>query len=636
MNASKGMFRKSLLALALAAALGGTVAGCGNDDDGPAEPEVQTPSSIALQFIGRYSTGQFDESAAEIPAFDAASKRAFVVNAEAGVLDVLDMTDPANPVFIADLGVETIAAGAQVNSVAVKDGRVAVAIESAVKTDPGFVALYDAADLQLLGSVQVGALPDMLIFTPDGQYLLVANEGEPSDDYSVDPEGSISIIDVSNPAAMSVRTADFSAYNGQEAQLRAEGIRIYGPGASAAQDFEPEYIAVSADGGTAWATLQENNALARIDIAAGMVTDILPLGYKDLGAAGNGIDASDEDDRINIANFPGVRGMYQPDAIAAYEVGGKTYLVTANEGDARAWGEDNDAYWGSEADDDAGTPAQLGDPSQGFVEEFRVKHLVHTGGFDRRTGDDLPPQLRGLAAGALLNPAVFGYCGAVAGDPGDCREDDELGRLNITWTAGYRTDAAGSPVMFNAAGAEDPTGDRLMYDALYAYGGRSFTIWDADGNLVWDSGDRFEQYLAGDFCMAGATRHIPCKAYFNSGHDEGDAFDSRSDAKGPEPEAVTLGRLGDKTFAFVGLERMGGIMVYDVSDPHAPTFVDYLNSREDWTTEDPEEVLATVGDLGPEGIVFVPAADSPNGEPLLIVGNEVSGTTSVYQINQTF
>ena len=591
---------------------------------------VPVLEKISLSYIGRYSSGEFDEAAAEIPAYDPASQRAFIVNAQQGVAEVLDMSAPATPVSLGALDANSIAAGAVVNSVAVRDGIVALAVESAVKTDKGYVAFYRADDLSAISHVEVGSLPDMLTFTPDGKYVLVANEGEPSDDYSVDPDGSISVIDITNIENPIATTADFVDFNDQAAELRAAGVRIYGPDATVAQDLEPEYIAISADSSTAWATLQENNALAKIDIATATVTDILPLGFKDHSVDGNGMDTSDDDGVINIDTFGGVRGLYLPDAMAAYDVEGTTYLVTANEGDARAWGEDNDAYWAGDVSQD--------DAYQGFVEEFRVKHLVHSDGFDRRAGDDLPPLLRELAAGALLNPETFAYCGAgaVAGDPGDCREDDILGRLNITWTMGYRTDETGAPLMFNTSGEVDPAGDRLMYDALYSYGGRSFSIWDADGEQVWDSGDQIEQFLASEDCMLGSARDIPCADYFNTGHDEGAAMDSRSDAKGPEPEGLTIGKLGDKTFVFVGLERMGGILVYDISNPEAPVFMDYLNSREDWTTEDPSTVLAEVGDLGPEGLVFVSAADSPNGTPLLIVGNEVSGTTAVYEIEEHF
>ncbi len=628
-----------------------SLAACGGDDDDkPAPPAAEqpepqqpggeqpggeqpgtepqpepapTPETVRLSLAGRFSSGVYGKSAAEIPAFDAASKRGFIVNAQKGTVDVLDMNQPSSPTYIGEINANSIAPGALVNSVAVRDGIVALAIEAAVKTDPGFIGFYRADTLAELSHVGVGALPDMLTFTPDGKYVLAAIEAEPSDDYQIDPEGSVSIIDVSNIGTPTVRVAGFSAWNGKEAELRAKGVRIFGPGANVARDFEPEYIAVSSDSTTAWAAVQENNALVRIDIATATVTDILPLGYKDHGLPGNGMDASDEDGVINIGPRPGVLGMYQPDAIAAYTVDGKTYLLTANEGDARAWGEDDPAYW-------------AGDASRGFVEEFRVKHLVHSSGFARRAGDDLPPQLAALAQGALLNPDTFAWCGATAGDPGDCRSDEQLGRLNVTWTMGYRTDNDGKPVMFNRSGVQDPSGDRLMYDNLYSFGARSFSVRDADGRLVWDSGDQFEKYLASDECRVGTQRDIACKTFFNSGHNEGSAFDSRSDAKGPEPEGIEIGVLGEKIFAFIGLERMGGIMVYDVTSPQAPVFVDYFNTRDDWTTKDPGSVLASVGDLGPEGLKFIAADKSPSGQPLLMVGNEVSGTTAIYTIEQQF
>jgi hypothetical protein len=612
-------FTATLIAAATLAACGG-----GGNGPAPATPAEQA-LSVQLEKIGGYSTGQFGVSAAEIPAYDAGTQRLFVVNAQAGRVDVLDLRVPTNPVKIGEIDAATALTlpGAEINSVAVHDGLVAVAVQAAIKTDPGRVALFRAADLALLGSATVGALPDMVTFTPDGRTVLLANEGEPSDDYQTDPEGSISIVDVTTPAAPVVRTASFTAFNGQAAALRTAGVRLYGPGASVAQDLEPEYIAVSADGRTAWATLQENNAFAKIDIASATVTDILPLGFKDHGVAGNQLDASDTDGgSINIRTWPGVRGLYLPDAMASYTAGGQTYLVTANEGDARAWGEGNAAYW-------------AGDASQGFVEEFRAKHLVNRNGWAGRTGDDLPPQLNALAAGGLLDPTTFAYCGAIAGNPGACRNDENLGRLNITWTMGYRTDALGNPVMFNAAGAEDPAGNRLMYDHLYSYGTRSFSIWNANGQLVWDSGAEIERFLASADCRLGSARNIPCATYFNSGHDEGSALDSRSDAKGPEPEGIAVGQVNGRTLAFIGLERMGGVLVYDISVPTAPRRLDYLNTREDWTTADPGTVLATAGDLGPEGLVFIPANRSPVGTPLLVVGNEVSGTTAVYRINAT-
>ena len=613
--------RHLLLSLLAAAAL----AACGGDDDNTpvaTPPAEATPKTLQLEKVGEYASGVYFESAAEIPAFDAASKRGFIVNAQKGAVDVIDMTDPAQPAHIGMIDATQLLAGASINSVAVHDGLVAVAVQAANKTDPGLLALYQASDLKLVGQAQVGALPDMLTFTPDGKTVLVANEAEPSDDYQTDPEGSISVVDVSTPAKPVVRTADFRAFNNQREALLAKGVRLFGPRASVAQDLEPEYIAVSADGKTAWATLQENNAFAIIDVANARVTDIVPLGYKDHGVEGQGLDASDTDKAADIRTWPGVFGMYLPDAMAAFQAEGKTWLITANEGDARAWGEDNAAYW-------------AGDASKGFVEEFRVKHLINAKGWSGRAGDDLPPQLNALAKGGLLNPAVFGYCGAEAGKPGECRDDNALGRLTISWTQGYQTNADGTPKLYTAAGVADPVnGDRLMYDKLYAYGTRSISIWDEKGQQVWDSGDAMEQFLASDSCKAGAARNIPCKDFFNSNHEAGDAMDNRSDNKGPEPEGVTVGRIGEKTFAFVGLERMGGVLVYDVSQPQAPVQVDYINTREDWTTKDPSTVKS--GDLGPEGLAFIPAAKSPNGKPLLMVGNEVSGTTAIFQLNLTY
>ena len=508
-----------------------------------------TPVSLALEKIGAYEGGAL--GAAEITAYDAASKRLFVVNGANGTVDVLDLSTPAAPVKIGTIDVSAL--GASVNSVAVHDGLVALAIQALAKTDPGVVAFYNAATLQRTASVQVGALPDMLTFTPDGLRVIVANEGEPNSYNqadSVDPEGSVSVITVNRGGTPSVATAHFRAFNGQEDALRAQGIRIYGPNASAAQDLEPEYITVSADGSTAYVTLQENNAVAIVDIARATVSAIKPLGYKDHSLAGMGMDVSDEDGGSNTnSGTPAikiapvrVKGMYLPDAIASYTSGGKTYLVTANEGDARA-------DW------------------PGFNEEARVRAFCSAG----------------------LDPSVFA-------DAANQILDSNLGRLRITSTPN------GGFTGKNASG---------QCTELYSFGGRSFSIWDASTvSRVYDSGDQIEQRTQ---ALANAN--------FNASHDN-NTLDGRSPTKGPEPEGVVLGSFGSKTFAFVGLERIGGVMVYDITNPAAASFVTYLNTRSGLT-----------GDRGPEGLALIPAAKSPNGKPLLIVGNEVSGSTTVMQIN---
>ena len=501
-------------------------------------------SALSLKFVGQYQTGKFDESAAEIVAHDARNQRIFVINAATATVDVLDINDPTNPAKIGEIDVSGIGAG--VNSVAVYKDLVAVAVEADPKQDPGSVAFYDATSLTLLKTVPAGALPDMVTFTPNGRYVLVANEGEPSDDYTVDPEGSISVIDLRGGVMQAtVVTADFRAYNGKEDELRAQGVRIFGPGASAAQDFEPEYITVSRNSQTAWVVLQENNALAVVDIKTATVTDILPLGTKDHTLPGNEFDASDRDGMISITNWP-TKGMYMPDAIASYSFQGQTYIVTANEGDARDYG--------------------------GYSEEVRVKDL------------ELDPV-------AFPNAAVL-------------QEDENLGRLKTTTANG------------------DIDGDG-KFEEIYSYGARSFSIWSGSGELVYDSGADFENITAA---------RIP--ADFNSNNDENDSFDNRSDDKGPEPEGVALGQIGSRTIAFIGLERVGGIMAYDISNPQDVQFLDYINNRDfSVDAEIDGKTNPLVGDLGPEGLVFINASKSPNGKPMLVVGNEVSGTTTLFEVN---
>lgn len=567
-----------------------------NDNNNKSEQIEPTPETIKLSVLGHYKTNIFAESAAEIPAYDAASKRLFVVNAQKGLVDVLDASKPEQPVHIAELSARDYLADSEVNSVAVQNGIVAIAVQAKNKTDAGLVVFFNAKDLSFMSKVAVGSLPDMLTFSPNGKTVLVANEAEPNDDYSIDPEGSVSIIDIQDIKQPKASIADFRAWNSQKADLMSKGVRIFGPNATVAQDLEPEYITISGDSKTAWVTLQENNAIARIDIAQQKVTDIYPLGYKDHGVMGNELDVSDRDSKIDIKTWTGLVGMYQPDSIANYQVNGQTYLVTANEGDSREWLKDEDAYF-------------AGNLAQGYVENIRMKHLFNSKGFNAE--GDYPAHLQKIAngvKGAKLNPVTFAYCGATATEAGDCRKDGNLGRLNIAWNMGYQTNADGSPKL-------DANG-RLIYDKLYAYGARSFSIWNTQGQLVWDSGSEFEKKVAELF-----------PTYFNTDH-EAVSLDDRSDNKGPEPEGITLGTIGAKTFAFIGLERMSGVMVYDITTPMQPKFIEYFTTRNFVETDSAKQ-----GDLGPEGLIFIAAKDSPNGKPLLVVGNEVSGSTAIYQVN---
>ncbi|MEW8300917.1 MAG: choice-of-anchor I family protein [Candidatus Thiodiazotropha sp.] len=500
---------------------------------------------LNLSVIGQYQTGVFDDGAAEIVAHDRRSQRLFAINASKNTVDVLDINDPTNPLLMGTIDATALGGGA--NSVAVHKGLVAVAIEAEDKQAPGVVAFYDAVDLNLIDTVPVGSLPDMVIFTHNGKHLLVANEGEPNDDYTVDPEGSISIIDLKHGVSHAkVRTADFTRFNAEADELKAQGIRIFGPNASVAQDLEPEYITVSKNSKRAWVSLQEANALALVDIRRARVMKLLPLGTKDHSLPENALDVSNRDDMINIASWP-IKGMYQPDAITSYKFRGRTFIVTANEGDSRDY--------------------------DGFSEEERVGDLV-------------------------LDDTAFPNAASL-------QKNENLGRLKIT----------------TVDGDSDGDGD---YDEIYSYGARSFSIRHARGKLVYGSGDDFERITAA---------LLPDD--FNSNNDENDSADSRSDDKGPEPEGVTVGKIEDRTFAFVGLERVGGIMVYDITNPHRVRFVQYLNNR-DFTVDaqlPDDSTNPLVGDLGPEGIAFISEDDSPVESPLLVVGNEVSGTTTIYAID---
>ncbi|MGF1523106.1 MAG: esterase-like activity of phytase family protein [Leptolyngbyaceae cyanobacterium] len=217
------------------------------------------------------------EGGAEINAFDAASQKLFVVSGEPEV-QIVDFSDPSDPTALTTIDLSAFGAG--VNSVTVKDGLVAVAVEAAASTEAGSVVFLDT-DGTILNDVGVGVLPDMLTFTPDGSKILVANEGEFDEDAPVDPQGSVSIIDVANgPASAIVTTLDFTAFDGQEADLRSDGVRIF-PGRSFSEDAEPEFITVAPDGTQAFVTLQENNAIAVVNLETNEIEGIQPLGLKD-------------------------------------------------------------------------------------------------------------------------------------------------------------------------------------------------------------------------------------------------------------------------------------------------------------------------------------------------------------------
>ncbi len=469
--------------------------------------------------IGGFTNGSGDEGFAEISAFDSKTNKLFIVNPNESELSVWDLSNPRNPLQGIDISLSGIP-----NSVSVYEGMVAVALEnSSNKQANGTIALYDSEKQTLLNTYAAGALPDMVTFSPNAKYIIVANEGEPNDLYTIDPEGSITIIEV---ASSQVSTLCFSRFNSQSI---GNDFRVFGPNASLAQDVEPEFVTISDDSKFAYITLQENNGIAVVNLETKTITDIIGLGVKDYSLPHNQIDASDKDNSVgNFQNWP-VLGFYHPDAITFAKIKGSKFLITANEGDARDY--------------------------EGFSEETRVKDL-------------------------LLDPIAFP-------DAATLQLDENLGRLKTTTTNGDL----------------DGDGD---HDVIYAYGGRSFTIWTTSGTVVYDSGDQI-----------GKTIFELDPGAFNN--DEGSEADKRSDDKGAEPEAVETLSVGNKTLLFVGIERTGGVMVYDISNPFYPEFIEWLQ----------DDV-----DISPEGLIAIEAKDSPTGNHLIIVTNEVSNTVAIYEITE--
>lgn len=428
----------------------------------------------------------------EIAAFDDVTNTLWV----AGVAGV-DVLNALNGSLVQHI--DTTAFGS-INSVAIHNGIAAFAIESTVdRRNSGTVKLFDTTTRALasgVNSITVGSLPDMLTFTRDGSKLLVANEGTPNavadTAYtSPDPAGSVSIIDMNTRTL--VANAGFVGVATSGSALRT----------NTGMDFEPEYITVNAAGTKAYVSLQEANGMGVLDLTTNTFSSVIGLGTKDFSAAGNAIDPNDRDYLSGTAGptktelrTVAVKGLYQPDGMAAYESNGNTFIVMANEGDTR---------------EDDGDKARAS---------------------------------------------------TLAGTPSD------LKRLNIS--------------------TADSTPGNLV-----TFGGRSFSIRDEAGNIVFDSGNQLD------------AKAIELGIY----------DDARSDDKGVEPEGVDLKEIGGRMYAFIGLERTtkGAVAVYDVTDPSQASFVD---------------MIVTNGDVAPEGIKTF----TMGGMHYLAISNEVSNTTTVYSL----
>lgn len=612
------MLKRSLLALSLVSIL----SGCSLDGDdgavgstGPAgqtgqtgQPGKDLPRALNIEVVGRFTTGIYGKSAAEIVQFHKASNSAFAINAAENRIEVIALanlpiaaagngiTDDslssvpftfADSVSVKDAqGNDVTVSLGEANSIAIYGDLLAIAVAAPLKTDNGAVLFYNLSATgtgSFVKAVAVGALPDMLTFTPDGTKVLVANEGEPDTDYNADPEGSISVISLTAgvPADVTqtinltsdmvfssdlLSASDYDTDAKRRALLQAAGVKFAGPaGTTVAQDLEPEYITVAADSKKAWVSLQEANAIGIIDLDA-MSIEVKALGLKDWGQYL--IDYTNEDKVASFRKLPNVYGLYQPDSIASYQWNGATFIVSANEGDSRDW--------------------------NAYSEDIRAADIIDPDKLNKTFNTELQ--------------ALYDATGG----------DDGLGRLKVT------------------AALVDPDNDGIV-DKLYAYGARSFSIWDQNLNQVYDSGDDFGRISA---AILGNN--------FNSAHTENKG-DNRSDDKGGEPEAIEVGTIEGRTYAFIAQERSGDLFIYDVTNPFHASFVShYINRNFDVSFELDDDLaepcdtaegmdcteVPLAGDLGPESIKFVAASDSPNGNPLLLIGNEVSGTVTVYQVTE--
>jgi len=507
------------------------------------DPGYSLEKNGVLSHLGSYSTGYSDQDGgvAEIVSYNADNEKFYVVNGKAKTLDIVSVSGLSasgeNQSLTLDKRVDVSGmikdfAFGDITSVAVDTAhdRIAVAVQEADYKARGAILILNY-DGEYMAHYTAGVQPDMVTFSPDGKYVLTADEGEPREGYgesAEDPKGSVTIVDLS-AAEPTPNTVTFEDWDAKRDDLIGVNVLLKS-GLNPSTDFEPEYIAVSADGSTAYVALQEANAIATLDLASGKFTAINSLGFKDHREAGNEIDAV-KDKRINI-KWENLMGVYMPDGISVYEAEGKTYLLTANEGDASEWGSKTNKYTNM-------TKAQINGKDVEILDKTKLEGLPN-----------VPSQVN------------------------------------------------------------------------FILGGRSFSIFEVtDSGLkqVFDSGSDFEKITAAAY-----------PDYFNASN-KNNKLDSRSDAKGPEPESVAVVKVGSKTYAYIGLERIGGVMLYDITNPTAPFFCDYINSR-DFTVDFPKEGTAPEqGDVSVEGICAVPATQSPTGYPLLLAANEVSGTVAVYQ-----
>ena len=537
-----------------------------------------------MSLVGRYTSGGTAAApslVAEIVSYHANSKSLFITVdtvAEPSSFKRIDLSGLGGTALVNPTSASTLSASARfdvaadvndgnftaggVQSLDVSGNLLAIAVQSSPKTNTGVIAFYSLSSNgtpTFLKKVSVGSLPDGVAFSPDGKYLVVANEGELSKDFmtdGIDPEGSISIIAISNgvPAATAT-TLGFTDFNvgGRRRNELPAAVRIGRPGASVAQDMEPEYVSISADSKTAYVTLQENNAVAEVDLASGAISKIIALGFKDYGSkykiaasdryagTASGVYGNPPEPAV-LKNYANLNGVYMPDGIATYTVDGKTYFLTANEGDDRS-----DFLTGASSD----------------VARFK----------------DIVANLDATAFPADVVAAI--------------KTDQELGRLTL--------------LTKNANGNYGDTDGDGDYDRVYVLGGRSFSIWSADtGAQVFDSGEDIERIVYNHAADDATNKLALLKA---------DQLLGRLDNKGPEPESVVVGQVGAETYAFIGLERSSSILMYKITDPTKPKLVQHIRNHTNLADGDlsPEGMKFIPASQSPTGVALLAVGHEVSG-----------------------
>ncbi len=658
---------------------------------------------LDLNVIGTYESGVFDDGAMEIVTYNAADQKLYAVNASDKTIDVFDISNPASIVKIDSIDVSTY--GDHANSVDFHNGVLVAAVENDDFDKKGKAVFFDASG-SFLAAVEVGVLPDMIIFSPDGNKVLTANEGEPDDDYTADPMGTVSIIDISggvnNLSQANVTTLDFTSFNNNY----DPNIRNFGPVVKYLEDFEntndslDNVIIAKVSGSISWYYndysgdhFAQANAFASDGPTVGwMITPAVNLSGLDSayfsfdnaknfsGGTFEVLVSTDYDEAVNAdpstANWDTITssltlssgsyadvnsGKFSLHQYLTYNVSvGIVYAGAPGSGNSTTWQIDNLKIEGTRPELARNLEPEYIAISANSATAYvvcqennaittidlatkTITSLKALGFKDWSTGNNkmdasnksASVNIRNWPVKGMYQPDAMvafednGQLYLATANEGDSRdyseysEEERVKDITLDPTAFPNAanlqmqDSLGRLLITTSLGDTDGDGD---FDELYSYGARSFSIWDNQINLVYDSEDEFAQTLLQEYPNE-----------FNSNNDDNNSQKSRSDDKGSEPEAIAVAEINGTRFAFIGLERMGGVMVYDITTPANPSFVSYYLNRNFSIDAD----KPGAGDLAPECIKFISAAQSPNGKNLLVTSNEVSGTLSIYEISGT-